>query len=48
MNVPTYTQVAVVLVNLLFFYYCVALYPKFEVGYVLRFQISYNSVANLP
>ena len=37
MDVPAYTQVTVVLVNLLFFNYCVALYPKFEVGYVLRF-----------
>lgn len=45
MNIPTYSNVPVMLVYFKLFYYDVALYPIFEVCNVLRVQISYKRVA---
>ena len=46
MNIPTYSNVPVMLVYFKLFYYDVALYPIFEVCNVLRVQISYKRVAH--
>ena len=46
MNIPTYSNVPVMLVYFKLFYYDVALYPIFEVCNVLRVQIGYKRVAD--
>ena len=46
MNIPTDSNVPVMLVYFKLFYYDVALYPIFEVCNVLRVQIGYKRVAD--